>query len=173
MCAPMAVVGLVMGVAQSVVSYQASMQDYHAKADVWKQNYVNSLAAGRDEQRQLQLRQIQEQDALSQKLKLSEIEEAEAEATAEVSAASSGVSGISVDNILSDIGRKSSRNREADRLNYQNTALQISEEMKGVNTKIENRINSVERPTKPSSAGLILGVAGAGFKAAQQGGILM
>ena len=162
MCTIAAAAGAFLSVAQSVVSFSAAMDDYNAKAEQWQQNYVNSLAAGRDEQRQISLRMMEEQDAYAQKRHLNNIEGAEIEAEAEVSAASSGLSGISLDNIMVGIGRKIGMKQEADKTNYLNTVAQLTTEMEATNTRIENRINSVQRPVKPNAAGYVLqGVGGA------------
>jgi hypothetical protein len=158
MCNPMALIGLV----QSAVSFAASSQDYNARAAQWKQNYVNSLAAGREEQKQLSLRMTQEQDATVQKLHQNNLEGAEITAEAEVSGGASGLSGISLDNILTGINRKVQDKNNADKINYANTAAQLTAELKATNTKIENRINSVQRPTSPNPLGYALqGIGGA------------
>jgi hypothetical protein len=155
---------LAVGVAQAVAGFAAAQQDYDAKANTWKQNVVNSWAAGRDEQGQILNRQLQEQDALVQKEHLISLEEAEKVSEGSVSAAYGGVSGISVDNLLADISRKSAINRSVERENWRMTAAQLDAQNKGTVTTMQNRINSVERPTSPSPAGLLLNVASAGVK---------
>lgn len=169
MCAPM--LGMVMGIGQAVLSvasasaqHSAAMADYNAKAAVWRQNVVNSQAAARDEQRQIITRQLQEQEKTSQKIHVSFLEEAQKRSTAEVSAASAGVTGISVDNILNDITAKSALNRSYAERNYKYVAQDITEQLQGTYTKMMSRINSVERPVEPSSAPVAIAAAGAGLK---------
>lgn len=152
-------------VAQSVVSFAAAEEDYNSRSEMWKQNYTNALAAGRDEQNQLQLRMVQEQEAHTQKQQLTAIEGAEISAEAEVSAASGGVSGVSLNNILLGINRKIGMKQEADKTNHHNTILQVSEQMKATNTNIENRINSVQKPTAPNPLGYALQGVGGALKA--------
>ena len=154
-------------IAQSAVSFMAANDEYAARAEQWQQNRRNSLAAGRDEQKQLTIRMVQEQDAFAQKRHLNTIEQAEASASAEASGAAAGVSGLSLDNILAGIGREAGQKQVADKTNYENTALQLSEELRSTNTKIENRINSVQKPTKPSALGYVLQGIGGGLKAFQ------
>ncbi|WP_350056602.1 hypothetical protein [Pelagibacterium sp.] len=149
-------------VMQSVVSFAAASQDYKARAKQWQQNYTNALSSGRDEQRQLSLRMLQEEDAYSDQAQETNIEGAEAMATARLSANSAGLSGVSLNNILAGVGRKLANRRQNEKSNYMARAAQFSEEMRTTNTRIENRINSVQRPTAPNPLGYILqGIGGA------------
>ncbi|WP_266031228.1 virion core protein, T7 gp14 family [Brucella intermedia] len=158
----MCTVAAAVAIATSVVSFASAQSDYQARSDQWKQNYVNSLASGRDEQKQLQIRMGQEQDSHAQREQMNQIEGAEIAAEAEVSAAASGVSGISLTNILTGINRKIGMKMAADDTNYKNTALQLTKELDATNTNIQNRINSVQRPTSPNPLGYALqGVGGA------------
>ena len=165
MCFPAAAVGAVVSVMSSVVSFAASQADYDARADQWKQNYVNSLAAGREEQTAIQIRMMQEEEGFSQRQQLAQIEGAEVAAEAEVSAGAAGVSGISLANILNGINRKIDMKVGADRTNYLNTATQLTQELKSTNTTIKNRINSVARPTPPNPLGYALQGIGGALKA--------
>lgn len=163
MCPP--VMMMMVGVAQAVTSFGAAQADYNAKATQWQQNYVNALAAGRDEQRQLTLRQLQEEDAFTQKIHLTNLEEAGKKSEVAVDAAGSGVSGITVDNLIADIGRQAANNRTSLTTNYKNVAEQLNTEQKATVTTEESRINSVARPTAPSPLTLAVGVLGAGVRA--------
>lgn len=166
---PITAIGVGMAVAQSVVSFSAAQEDYDAKSTQWKQNYENSLASGRDEQKQLSLRMIQEEEATKQKTQLNSIEGAEVAAEAEVSAASGGISGVSLDNILIGIGRKVEAKQSAEASNLKNTIQQLTVEMEGTETKMQNRINSVQRPTAPNPLGFVLQGVGGALKAASAG----
>ncbi|TPJ33677.1 hypothetical protein [Mesorhizobium sp. B2-8-3] len=161
-------VGAIVAVASSVVSFAAAQADYQARAEQWKQNYVNALASGREEQQQIQVRMMQEEAAHSQKDQASRIEGAEVAAEAEVSAGAAGVGGISLDNILTGINRKVDMKVQADKTNYLNTATQLTEELKATNTNIKNRINSVQRPTAPNPLGYALQGIGGALKASAQ-----
>lgn len=165
MCAPMAALAAIVSVAQSVVSFGAAQDDYNAKAAQWRQNVTNSLHSGAEDQKKLLLRISQEQDAFVQKRHLSEVEGAETAAQAEVSAAQAGVSGLSLDNIITGIGQDISRNQQADRTNYENTVVQLTSELESTNTRIQNNINSVQTPTKPNPMGYALQGIGGAIKA--------
>jgi hypothetical protein len=152
-------------VAQSVVSFAADQADYDSRVEQWQQNRNEALAAGRDEQKALTIRMTQEQEAYTQKRQMNNIEAAEASASAEASGAASGVSGLSLDNILAGIGREATRKSSADKTNYQNTVLQLNEEMKGTNTTIKNRVNSVQVGNPPNPLGYALQGVGGALKA--------
>lgn len=158
----MAVAGVVLSVAQAAVSFSAANEDYENKAQQWRQNYTNSLAAGRDDQKQLSLRMIQEQDATSQKTTANRVEGAEVGAEAEVSAGNAGLSGISLDNIMVGINRKIAAKQTADRTNHENTIAQLKAQNEATVTQMQSRINSVQRPTAPNPLGYALqGIGGA------------
>ncbi|UIY29183.1 hypothetical protein LZK73_21865 [Neorhizobium galegae] len=146
----------VVAVATSVVSFMAAQDDYENRAAQWKQNYVNALASGREEQQQLQVRMTQEQAGHAQQQQMTEIEGAEIASEAEVSAASAGLSGISLNNILTGINRKIGQKQAAEETNHLNTVAQIGQQLKATNTNIENRINSVAKPVAPNPLGYAL-----------------
>lgn len=156
---------MAVGVASAVAQYSAAQSDYQARSEQWRSNVVNSWAAARDEQKQLLSRELQEQEAYAQKSHLSLVDQAEKQATAEVSAAGAGVSGISVGNLVADIGRKAATNRVTAERNWMNTAQQLRQEQDATVTRATNRINSVSVPTSPSATGLLTGIGGSAVKA--------
>jgi len=162
MCGPMA--GILqggIGAMGAIASYNAQVEDFNAKEEMWKQNYVNSLAAGRDEQNQLTTRAIEEQALSTQKQTEYGVEGAIKAAAAETSAAGAGVGGGSVDDIIRGIWAGAARNRYYTQENAHYTAAQLAAEQRGTVTTIQNRINSVQRPTKPNAGAAMLNVAGA------------
>ncbi len=164
----MALAGVAVSAAQSVTGFMAASADYKNQAAAWKENYRNSLTAGREEQTSIQTRAAQEQEAAAQKLYLSHLEEAQKTAEAKVSAAEAGVAGISVDNIVNDLTRSAALNRTTIRTNAHMTVTQLGQEMKATNTRIKNRINSMQKPTPPSGAALAINLAGAAIGGMRQ-----
>lgn len=153
---------MITSVMQSVVSFGAARQDYQERAKQWRQNFSNALSSGRDEQRQLSLRMLQEEDAYVDQSQQGIVEGAEAMASARLSANSAGLGGISLNNILAGIRQKVSHKQQNASTNYRNRAAQLTTEMDATNTRIENRINSVQRPRAPNPLGYILqGIGGA------------
>lgn len=155
-------IGVAVSLAQAAVSFAAADEDYQNKAQQWRQNYTNSLAAGRDDQRQLGLRMIQEQEATSQKTTANRVEGAEVSSEAEVSIGGAGLSGISLGNIMVGINRKIAAKQAADRTNHENTIAQLKAQNDATVNQIESRINSVQRPVAPNPLGYALqGIGGA------------
>jgi hypothetical protein len=153
------------GIVGAVASYQAQQADYQAKKAAWEQNVVNAEASARDEHRQITNRFLQEQEKTTQKKHVSFLEEAQKAATTQNNAATAGVSGNSVDNLVRDIQGKSALNRTYADKNYQFVAADLGEQLKATDTKMKGRIESMPVPQAPSPLGLIAGIAGAGVKA--------
>ena len=159
MC-PLQAVQAVIAVGSAVMEMQAQQADYDNKMAQKRQNTVNALNAGVEDQKKLNLRMTQEQDAFYQRTHETRVEAAETAAQAEVSAAEGGIGGLSIDNILLGINRDANRNLSATQTNYQNTVLQLQAENEATNTTIQNNINSVATPTAPNPVGTILGGIG-------------
>jgi hypothetical protein len=156
---------LAISAASAVVQYQGQQAQYSADKQRYQQNLINSRAAQRDEQRSLTLRQMQEQDALSQKTHLVKVESAERQADVKVSAAGGNVSGISVDNLIGDVVSRAGTQQNSLERNWENTAAQLQAEQDATATRTQGRINQVAQPTAPSAAGPVLGFLGSGLKA--------
>lgn len=162
---PVSVIGFAVSAASSVASFAAKQQEADAQNQRYNQNYVNSLAAARDEHNTLTLRAMQEQEATAQKDHQLLIEGAEREADVQVSAAGGNVGGLSVDALVGDVIRQTATQRYNATRNAEMTAQQLTMQQKGVVTKAESRINSVAQANGPSPLGLGLEIAGAGLKA--------
>lgn len=150
MCGPalLAVATFTMGVAQSVAQYQGQKATYKANRDA-------AIVENENAQRQLTLRQMQEQDATSQRKQAAVLEGAEKQAEAQVAGAAAGVAGLSLDSIVGDIGRRTGLNVSTLDQNYRMTADQLQQEKDSATAKAEGRINSV---AKPSAFGLVAGI---------------
>ena len=162
MCPPvLALASLAVTAATSFAGYKAQQAQYESQKEQKVANDRNALASARNDQNQLTLRTLQEQEAYGQKAHLQKVEEAERTADIRVSAAGSGVAGISVGNLVSDARRRAGNNLTTLETNYQNTAAQLEAEQRGTVDKANARIASVANPTKPSPAGALIGFAGA------------
>lgn len=153
MCGPLATFAI--GALQAVVSFAAASAEASATED-------SARAAYQVDQQQINLRQMQEQDATAQKLHLQNIEEAEVRADAELSGAEAGVGGISIGNLTADITRRAARNRQTERTNLNQTVQQLQMDKKQSQARNQSRINA---SPKPSPLSLVAGIAGAGLDA--------
>lgn len=151
----------VVGIFSSIANYNADVEDFNAKEKQWLQNYKNSLSAGRDEEQQLTTKAVQTQGQAQQAQTLYATDGAVKAAEAETSAAGSGVSGNSVDEVIRGIKSGAAQNRYYAQQNADWAAAQIAEEQKGTVDTEENHINSIARPRPPDQSSLFLGIAGA------------
>lgn len=152
---------LALGLATFALGAVQSIAEYSAQKAESKANEQNAIEAWKNQQTQLTKRAMQEEDALRQKQQLQNIEEAQVKADTVASAAASGVAGISLDNLVSDVTRRAAYNRGIEEENTRMTLAQIRLERKGLNSQAQGRINSVPRP---SALGLVAGIGGAALK---------
>ncbi len=164
------ILSFAVGAMSSVMQYQQQQAVYRQKQAIYDQNYANSLAEGRDKHKQLQVRELQEQKAYAQKDHFVAVEGAEKAAEASVASAGTGVSGISVSNLLNDVDRSIAQKRATLQENYEMTAQQLRVEQEAVPNQTLSRINSVENPIAPSPGAMIIGIMGAGVRAFGGGG---
>lgn len=146
------------GAVQTVVQYAGAQQQAKQQTQQQITNANNAVDDWRNQQGQITQRRLQEQDALGQKLTQQNLDEAQAQAEVQTSAAASGVSGISVDNLMADVTRRASSNRQTEETNTDNILQQLSMQSQGVNSQSLSRINSVPNATKPSPLSLIAGI---------------
>ncbi|GJE18758.1 virion core protein, T7 gp14 family [Methylobacterium marchantiae] len=171
MCvAALPILGLVMSAASAAVGFAAKQQQYEKDVKQYNQNYQNSLAANRDEQKGIAQRQMQEAQAFQQKDHGAVLQQAEKSAEVSVGAAEGGVGGLSVGNLLGDVQSKTALNRETLETNFKNTAAQLQTQNDAYTNKAQSRIQSMAIPTAPSPMSAIVDVAGAGLKAFGQPG---
>jgi hypothetical protein len=152
MCTPLA-----LGIFQGAIGAVGSVATFVGQQQQSKETERAAKEAWRIDQNLITQRQMQEEDALRQKQEAQNIEEAEVKASAQVGAIAGGISGISVDNILADVGRQASRNREVEAQNYRNIAQQLTTQRTKVSADAQSRINSAPRPSPLS---LVAGIAG-------------
>lgn len=152
---------LALGLLTFGVGAVQAVSQYSAQKSEEKANRQNAQEAWKNQQHQLTKRAMQEEDALNQKKQAQNIEEAQVKADTVASAAGAGVAGLSLDNLVADVGRRASLNRQAEEENTRNTLAQIRMERKGVNAQAQGRINSVP---KPSALSLVAGIGSAALK---------
>lgn len=169
MCAP--ALALVASIGSSVAGFAAQQADYANKAYQWQQNYVNSLVAGAEEHQQLLIRHMQEENKFADAQHQTALQVAARSADVAASETAQGSYGNTSDALASEVIRQGSRVMVNNEINWRYTAQQLTEEQRGVVTKEESRINSVERPIAPSPLALAAGILGAGVKFAGQTGL--
>lgn len=153
MCDPitLGVASFAIGAAQSIIGFVGAAQDAsNAREAAVKENAEN--------QNQLTLRQAQEEQAAAAKRQEQNLREAEAAADVEVGAASAGVAGISLDSILTDVGRRAANNRSAISENSRMAIAQISQEKRASVLRAEGKVAAAKGPNPLS---LVAGIGAA------------
>ena len=115
-------------------------------------NEKNANAAFLNDARQLNLRQRQEEEAESQRGMEADIQTMRDVSKARTASGESGVSGLSVDALMSDILRQNLSDDTKAASNLGATKAQIAEEKKGAETGRQSRINSVPYPSFAATA---------------------
>lgn len=156
MCAP--VIGLAFGVLSSVASFAAQSQQAAAQESQYQQNAVNAKMAMINEYQQENLRQIQEGQKKSAEDVQTNLKAAQAKAHTQAAAAEAGVTGISVDNLVADIGKQASDEMSAREYNYLSTVTQIQRQKEASRNQAQSRINSVPHGIQPSPLALVAGI---------------
>lgn len=151
--------------ATALIGAQASSANYEAQQAQWKTNQVNALAADRDTQNALTMRQMQDGAVTQQKVQASYLDEARRQAEATVSGQASGIGGsTSLGEIVQGIGQQSEENRTTLMTNWNNTAAQYQSQKDAANDTYLSRVNSVNPGTAPNPLAPAVAIAGAGIK---------
>jgi hypothetical protein len=153
-----------LSIASTAAGFGAQYMQFEAQTKQYNQGVVNARAAEADAQKQLTLRQSQEQGAFALKDNQQVLDAARRRATVSASAASSGVQGISVDNLTADVDRRINENRMVLDYNYRATAGQLQAQKDATVNQAASRINAMAIPSPPSPIGAALSIAGAGIK---------
>lgn len=159
MCEPTTL--MVLSAASSVAQVFAQQQAADAQNRANRQQYANTMAARAANLNQTNLEMSQEREASMQKLEENNLKAREATSTARVAAGESGVSGLSVDALLADLGTKQNRYNSSVVTNYDRALGAIENQRQNISTNAASQINSLKTPAMPDyfTAGLRIGNA--------------
>ena len=150
MCDPATIIGAMTSIAGAAEQQQQAQR-----------NEENANASYLNDARQLNLRQRQEEEAESQRGMEADIQTMRDSSKARTASGESGVSGLSVDALMSDILRQNLFDDTKADSNLGATKAQIAEQKKGAETGRQSRINSVPYP---SFAGTALQIGGDAYE---------
>ena len=164
MCEPttMLAIASVVSTGASVVSQS---QAASAQSAANQRQYENTIRARDANVNQTNLMQQQEREAGSQQLEQNNMAARAARSTAAVSAGESGISGLSVDALLSDLGTKQNRFNSSVVTNYDNSSMAIANQRDNIDINAASQINSLKTPAMPDYLGAALRIGSAGAKA--------
>jgi hypothetical protein len=155
--------------AEAVASYVGQKNDaeyaYQQQQKAFLTNRKDNLEASKFAFHDLSLAELEHQTATSESLFDVGLEAQQARSTAIVAAGESGVSGNSVDALISDINIQEARQRDRLALNQQFVEGQLQREKEGTIVQTRSRINSVQQAElrKPSLLVPLFQLAGAGM----------
>jgi hypothetical protein len=158
MCEP-ATITAGLAIASAVGGVYAQRQMANAQEDYNQKQYANTMQAFRDNIAQTNLMQDQEHAQAVQQKTINNMQAAKALSTAAVSAGESGVSGLSVDALLSDLAGQRDRYNESVDTNYQNASAAIDNQRRNISTQAASQINSLRTPQMPDYLGAGLRIA--------------
>jgi len=145
-----------MAVASTAISTAGAVQGHNAQNKAYVQNAQMARIAKMDEDRMINLREAQEQEAAAQQQIEQDRQTQELAARANVAGGESG--GFLNNNaVIQDIVRQGLEANTTTGQNLERTKAQLSEQRLGANTRAQSRINSV---AKSSAAATGLQIAG-------------
>jgi hypothetical protein len=159
MCEPTTMMALsIVSTAASVYGQQQAMR---AQERANQQTYDNQMTAYRYNQASANFTRVQEAENLAQTRMTNDAAARRAMATARVSAGESGVTGLSVDALLADIGARAGMDNSNAETNYlrRDRAIQADAVNNWANTA--NSINKLTTPQTPDYLGAALKIGGA------------
>ena len=161
MCFPGA--PLALAAAQGMASFMGQQSQYAMQETQYQQNLANALSDNRILEGRLNAQQMEEGKAYAQKDNLALIDEAKKEASVRAAAATGGVAGNTVTDLVNGVGSEVNLQRSTLNDNWMAEVTQTqSEKVSGV-AQAASRIGEVAQPIAPNPAGTILGVAAAGI----------
>lgn len=147
------------------MQYVGQRQQAQAQNQMAEQNAKSAQASYRLQQAQLQDQLLKQRAQVEQQDVSQTIDAARVQASARVSAAESGLSGVSLDSILMQTDRERAMQSAVNKRNV--TTLQQESYNKDASAyfEMQNRVNSVPGGVFPNIGATVLGVAGAGLNA--------
>lgn len=168
MCDPVTLT--VLTVASTAASLYGQQQAADAQEQANQRQYQNTMQAYRANVNQTNLEQSQEREASMQKIEANNIQARAAESRSVVAAGESGISGLSVDAIMGDIGQKQGRYNNSVATNFERAEGAINNQRQNVYANAASTINGLKTPQQPDYLGAGLKIAGAGYDFKQRGG---
>jgi len=165
MCLP-ALAGLAplmsgMQIFSSAVSLIGQIEGNKAQEEANQRQYQAIMQARAANINQTNLMQQQEREGAMQKLEENNLKARAGESRARVSAGEAGVSGLSVDSLLADLGTKQNRFNTAIETNYDRAQEAINIQRQNVNTNAASQVAQLKTPAMPDYFGASLRIGNA------------
>lgn len=154
MCDPVTMA--VISIGATAAQLNAQRQAAKAQEQANQRQYENTMQARAANINQTNLMQQQEREGAMQKLEENNMAARAAQATANVSAGESGISGLSVDSLMADIGTKQNRFNTSVDTNYDRSSQAIALQRDNININAASQINQLKTPAAPDYVGAAL-----------------
>jgi hypothetical protein len=162
MCEPTTAM-LVLTAASTAMQVSAQQQAASAQEAANQRQYQNTMRAYAANVNQTNAEHMQQREGAMQKLEENNMQARAAASTAQVSAGESGISGMSVDALLADLGNRQQRFNSAVTTNYQNAEVAINNQRENIGIDAASQINSLKTPAMPDYAGAALRIGTAAY----------
>lgn len=161
MCiAALPLLGMLASVGQAVAGFAAASQQASEQNAAHERNRVAAVAAASDKYASTNNKVLQEREAASQELQEKQITALKTRATAATSAGESGVTGLSVDALETDLLAQQGRQMQAIQTNWEIKQQHAADENVATYHQTIGRINSVRKAAPVSPLGFIFQAAG-------------
>ena len=154
MCEPTTLMAL--SIASSVATVYGQQQAASAQSAANQRQYENALQARAANINQTNLMQQQEREGSMQKLEENNLRARAAQARATVSAGEAGISGLSVDSLLADIGTSQNRFNSSVSTNFDRSTQAIALQRDNASINAASQINQLKTPAAPDYIGAAL-----------------
>lgn len=155
MCDPMTALA-VASVVSTVASVNAQQNAADEQERANQRQYDNTLKAMAANVNQTNAEHMQQREAAIQKIEENNMSARAAQATAVTAAGESGISGMSVDALLSDLGAKQGRYNSSVTTNYENAEMAINNQRENIGINAASQINNLKTPQAPDYFGAAL-----------------
>jgi len=157
---PAVLVPMAIAAVSSGLQVFSQVQAAKAQNAVFKQNQENALQAMRDDQAQRAAQSNEDRQATADDILAQTRAAAQAKARSEAAGASANIAGISVDQLINEVGFQSGENIVNTAANLTSRENQRAIEAEGARTQTISRINSVQRAgVSPIVAALQIGLS--------------
>ncbi|WP_107329059.1 virion core protein, T7 gp14 family [Metapseudomonas otitidis] len=150
MCEPVSIAMAVVGALSAVAGHQQAEVAAKVQTKQHEQNQRNAQAALRDSYIAIQNRQQQEAESAAQQVEERRRESVRQMSSAYAAAGEAGVSGLSVQSILADIGATAARDISTIEQNRDWSLDQLNSEMSGARNQAMSQMNATTAGVRPS-----------------------
>jgi len=154
---------LIASVASTAATLAAQQQAAKAQERANQRQYESALQARAANINQTNLMQQQEREGSMQKLEENNLAARAAQATANVSAGEAGISGLSVDSLIADLGTKQNRYNTSVETNFDRSVQAIEIQRENASINAASQINQLKTPAAPDYVGAALRIGQAAY----------